>query len=407
MADIQQMFHYFLVREDYRDFLRFLWYRDNNLNNKIVDYRMRVHVFGNSPSPAVAIFGLRKAARVKEKDFGSDVRHFVERDFYVDDALKLLPTEAEAIDLLKHAQGMLTLSNLRLHKIASNKMEVMESFPAGDRAKDIKDLDLSVDGLPVQRSLGMSWNIMLDTSTFHVSESQKPFTRRGVLSTVNSIFDPLGFLVPVTIQGRLILRELTSEATDWATPLPEDKQEDWRRWQASLQELKELHVPRAYSSFSSSKAQNTELQVFSDASVKAIAAVTYLKLTDQDGRCEVGFVLGKAKLAPQPDLTISRLELCAAVLAVEVTELIIEELDLKLNTIRYYTDSKVVFGYIHNQTRRFYVYVNNRPAHQGDYSAGAMEIRSDRTQPSRSRFPVCASSLPGWYYMVVRASLPV
>lgn len=153
MADIQQMFHYFLVREDYRDFLRFLWYRDNNLNNKIVDYRMRVHVFGNSPSPAVAIFGLRKAARVKEKDFGSDVRHFVERDFYVDDALKLLPTEAEAIDLLKHAQGMLTLSNLRLHKIASNKMEVMESFPAGDRAKDIKDLDLSVDGLPVQRSL--------------------------------------------------------------------------------------------------------------------------------------------------------------------------------------------------------------------------------------------------------------
>lgn len=177
---------------------------------------------------------------------------------------------------------------------------------------------------------------------------------------MNSIFDLLGLLAPVTIQGRLILRELTSEATDWDMHLPEDKQEDWARWQASLQELKELHVPHAYSSFSSAKAQNKVLHVFSDASVKAIVAVAYLKLPAQDGHSEVGFVFGKAKLAPQPDLTIPRLEPCAAVLAVEVVEIIIKELDLKLDTITFYTDSKVVLGYIHNQTRRFYVYVNNR-----------------------------------------------
>ena len=117
---------------------------------------MRVHVFGNSPSPAVAIFGLRRAARDKETNFGSDARQFIERDFYVDNALKSFPTESEAIDLRKSAQGMLALSNLRLHKIASKNIEVMDSFPADDRAKDIKDLDLSVDDFPVQRSLGVS-----------------------------------------------------------------------------------------------------------------------------------------------------------------------------------------------------------------------------------------------------------
>ena len=37
-----------------------------------------------------------------------------------------------------------------------------------------------------------------------------------------------------------------------------------------------------------------------------------------------------------------------------------EEMDLKFDSIKYYTDSRVVLGYIHNQTRRFYVYVNNR-----------------------------------------------
>lgn len=48
-ADAQHMFHCFLVREDHRNFLRFLWHKDNDLEKEIIEYRMRVHVFGNSP----------------------------------------------------------------------------------------------------------------------------------------------------------------------------------------------------------------------------------------------------------------------------------------------------------------------------------------------------------------------
>lgn len=100
--------------------------------------------------------------------------------------------------------------------------------------------------------------------------------------------------------------------------------------------------------------------MFADASVKAIAAVAYIRVTNHNGQNEVGFVFGKVKLAPQPSLTIPRLELCAAVLAMEIVELIVSEMDVKFNDIQYYTDSKVVLGYIHNQPRRFYVYVHNR-----------------------------------------------
>ncbi len=80
----------------------------------------------------------------------------------------------------------------------------------------------------------------------------------------------------------------------------------------------------------------------------------------QSGNSNVGFVLGKAKLAPQYKPTIPRLELCVAVLAVEIADLIRHEIDLRLDAIRFYCDSKVVLEYIYNETKSFYVYVHNR-----------------------------------------------
>jgi len=184
---------------------------------------MRLHVFGNSPSPSVAIYGLRRAAAHGEEDYGSDAKHFVDREFYVDDGLLSVPTAAGAIDLLARTQYMLADSNLRLHKFASNSKEVMEAFPISDRAKGLKDLDLENDPAPIQRSLGLSWDLKRDVFTFRVADSEKPFTRRGVLATVNSLFDPLGFVAPINIQGKFLLRELSNEAIDWDSPLSEKR----------------------------------------------------------------------------------------------------------------------------------------------------------------------------------------
>ncbi|KAL0168528.1 hypothetical protein M9458_036750, partial [Cirrhinus mrigala] len=170
MADIQQMFHFFLVAEEHRDFLRFLWYDNNGINNEVLEYRMRVHVLGNSPSPAVAIYGFRKPAFTGERDCGSEAKHFVERNFYVDDGLTSLPTEEEAIKLLKSTQEMLARSNLHLHKIASNKVEVMKAFPSEDLAKELKNLDLNTGLPPVQRSLGVNWDVNEDVFIFQIAD---------------------------------------------------------------------------------------------------------------------------------------------------------------------------------------------------------------------------------------------
>ena len=53
-ADIQQMFYCFNVSEDHMNYLRFLWNKD--LSNSLVEYRMCVQVFGNSPSPAIVTY---------------------------------------------------------------------------------------------------------------------------------------------------------------------------------------------------------------------------------------------------------------------------------------------------------------------------------------------------------------
>jgi len=189
---------------------------------------------------------------------------------------------------------MLVDSNLKLHKTASNSHKVMEAFPADERAKDLKDLDLTSDDLPLHRSLGILWNLETDSFTFQVSEEERPYTKRGVLATINSLYDPLGFVAPITMQGKALLRELSAEQNNWDEPLPSEKQEEWIRWKESLKDLQRLQIPRCY------------------------------------------------------------------VLAVELYELVRDEIDINMDAVKFFTDSKIVLGYIHNSTRRFYTYVANR-----------------------------------------------
>ena len=191
--------------------------------------------------------------------------------------------------------------------------------------------------------------------TFNMPVMEKPFTRRGVLSTLNSLYDPLGFAAPVTIQDKSILRELTDRNSEWDSSLPKEVYEPWSAWRDSLKALNEVLVPRVLTAISPSTAVRKELHIFSDASTKTIAAVAYLRTTGYEGNIQTGLIMGKAKLAPRPECSIPRLELCATVLVVELGELISSEIDIQFHA----TDSKVVQGYICNETRRFYVYVSN------------------------------------------------
>ena len=157
------------------------------------------------------------------------------------------------------------------------------------------------------------------------------------------------------MSGKILLRDLSPPGTDWDDPLPSSYQANWEEWRRSLQSLQGLTFPRMYVPTSLDLVDHTEVLVFSDVSEKATAAAAYLRVIDSTGSSHVGFIMGKSKLAPPKGPTIPRLELCGAVLATEVAEIVLEHLDIVFTTVRYYTDSKVGLGYIST-----YTYVSNR-----------------------------------------------
>jgi hypothetical protein len=87
--------------------------------------------------------------------------------------------------------------------------------------------------------------------------------------------------------------------------------------------------------------------------------VAYIRTLNKDSLA-VGFLLGKAKVAPSNGHTIPRLELWAAVIAVELAEITKEPLNFKKEDFHFYSDSSVVLHYISAETRRFHVNVANR-----------------------------------------------
>ncbi len=116
VADIQQNVPLIICERVRSQLLRFLWFEDNDIERGISEYRMKVHLFGNSPSPAVTTLGLWKTAEIGEFKYGSDAKQFVLRNFYVDDGLGCASSVANAVDLLRRTQSMLGEANVRVHK---------------------------------------------------------------------------------------------------------------------------------------------------------------------------------------------------------------------------------------------------------------------------------------------------
>ena len=360
MCDLEAMFHQFKVKEEDRDYLRFYWWENGDITKTPVQYRMTVHLFGAASSPGCSNFGLKKTATDNECEFGSDAAEFIKKDFYVDDGLKSVATVSEATSLIENTKSICARGGMRLHKFISNSKEVIAKIAPDDRAKGVKDLDLHNDVLPIERALGVQWCVESDTFQFRIVLQDKPLTRRGILSTISSVYDPLGFLAPVILTGRQILQSLCRDKPDWDDPVPEPLRHSWEKWRNSLHHLEKLKIQRCYKPHAFGELTSVQLHHFSDASDHGYGQCSYLRLTDDTGRVHCSFVMGKARVTPLKPVTIPRLELTAALLSVRISASLQEELEYDQITEVFYTDSQVVLGYIKNDARRFHVFVANR-----------------------------------------------
>ena len=353
MADVRAMYHQVKIPEMDRDCLRFLW----RVGGQNVEYRMTCHLFGGKWCSSSSTFALRRC--VEDTEVSQLVQDTVCRSFYVDDMLQSVRTLEEATEVIHGTKHALQFGGFELTKYVVNHPSLLESICEDDRAEEVKVISQEMIG----KALGIKWNVSDDTFYYITRTHEAPacVTRRKVLSQVSSMYDPLGLICPVVFTGKLLFQEATRLKMAWDDELPFQISHRWSQWLSSLSDLPNVTFPRCIIPRGFEDGY-IELHVFCDASQRGYGACAYIRIINHLGHIHVALVAAKARLSPIKELSIPRLELLAAVVAVKLSSLINKELDVPIQQTVLWTDSQIVLAYIQNETRRFKTFVANRVA---------------------------------------------
>ena len=243
-------------------------------------------------------------------------------------------------------------------KFSSNDSGVLQGLPKECLTAALQEVDIESDALPSYKVLGLAWNPNRDS--FYLKIRLPDFimwTRRSLLSTLISVFDPLGMAAPFLLPAKVMMLQLTQQTVDWDADISEEHRFQWKKFLDALPCLNELAMPRLYRGLTC--AARTELHVFADASKLGFGAVCYMRTFNGAGYT-VTFMMGKSRVAPTPRQSIPTLEFCGAVAAVKLLKLIKQEHSFNVDKIIYWTDSTTVLSYVPSTSKRRPVFETNR-----------------------------------------------
>ena len=308
---------------------------------------MLVHIFGATSSPSCAGFCLKQAALDYGKLYNPFISEIVNENFYVDDCLVSVGTESHAVMIVQQLTSLLAKGGFRLTKWLTNNKIVLATIPESERSKSLQKLELS--STSNDRVLGIKWNFEADIFSFSVNLPKSTLmSRRGILSIISSIFDPLGFIAPVMLSSKLLLQELCREGFSWDDPISESHRARWKCWVDSLPQIEKLQIKRCFKPKGFERPVCVQLHHFSDASQLAYGACSYLRLVNENGFVRCSFLIGKSRLAPLKTVSIPRLELTAAVLAVKLDSMLRKELKVEITATTFWCDSTAVLQILAN-----------------------------------------------------------
>ena len=357
VADIRNMFHQVNVDPIDQTALRFLWWGDGDPSKSTKIYQLTVHTFGLTSSPSVSGYALRRTAQENRTNASEKAKTAISRHLYVDDLLISVPDSKAAVCLLAELNDLLASGGFQLAKYVSNRREVLEAVPPDLLAPQLHQVDLHEDDLPSHKALGLVWNPDDDLLCIKVTGSSHPFTRRGLLSLMASIYDPLGMVGPYMLPAKLILQRLTIQGLDWDSEISESDRLEWERWLNALPCLDQISMPRAYENLPD--ADRIELHCFADASCNGYGAVCYFWVS-KAARVSTSFIIGKSRVVPIKKLSVPRLELCAAVVAIRLAKTVMREHDITIDQVTYWSDSTTVLAYLRDTSKRRPAFETNR-----------------------------------------------
>jgi hypothetical protein len=314
-----------------RNFVKLLWFRDNDPTKDIVAYRYTTVVFGNTSSPfSLGIVLEHHLEKYTMSEVGADM----DRKLYMDNLVTGVDNDNQAVNYYYTARGIMRNGGFNLRQWLSNSVDL-------SRITELEGTKTKGTSTSV---LGMLWNAEIDMLSFQMKSLLPVYTakvtKRSVLSGACSVFDPIGLVAPVIVRARMFISDLWRKEYDWDDELPVDKVDSWRSIASELEVISDIEFPRSYGL---DPERPVQLHAFCDASLSALGAVVFLR----QGNC-VSLVGSKSKIVNQnakvkttiPQLELSAMVLCTKYVSVDnlVKVFLTDYPELSLN---YWTDSEI------------------------------------------------------------------
>ena len=347
------MFLQVQVTEQDRSCLRFLWHPRTNEIVQIYEYQR--HLFGAKSSPTCANYALKRVGLDNKEEYPIAAKA-LQNDFYMDDFVKSVETPEEPKKVFNQLQPLLSQHGFELKKWISNNDAVTKAIP-----EDLKSISnakpAKVEPNTEESSvLGLQWTVIDDSLQVcrgTNKEVETPITERKILSLVSSVFDPIGLFAPFSVQMRRLLKVIwTKNGQHWDSEVEPGEEEEFLKLKKQLPVVAETSIDRRYFNRERERekeSDKTELHVFADASEDTMCAVAYLRSQPKEypaDLVDLVFVIGKCRVAPMRHLSITRLELQAAVMAGRLKEQIAKEHEMKMSS--FWSDSTTVLQWLHS-----------------------------------------------------------
>ncbi|XP_041984084.1 uncharacterized protein LOC121736766 [Aricia agestis] len=358
-ADLEKMFRQFFVRECDQHLQRIVW-RDIFSTAKTADslpqeYQLTTITYGTKSAPYLAMRTLKQLALDHKDDFPL-ASHAILTSFYMDDLLTGESSIEKARDLQKQIIDIFNTAGMNIRKWSSNNMELTQNLSP-------EQLDISLDFKCAEsrKTLGLRWSPRTDSFTFQNKfvdlNSEDHLTKRQLLSNISKIFDPLGWLSPLTVRAKILFQRTWLELNiTWDDELPQQIICDWKTLKQDFQHLDKFELPRYLG--------NTHKYIihgFCDASEKAYASVVYITATNSKGVCTTRLLTAKTKLAPLKNkLTLPKLELCSAHLLANLLDKVLATMTDSQYEVHCWSDSMIALAWIQGDIHRWQKFVSIR-----------------------------------------------
>ena len=231
----------------------------------------------------------------------------------MNDFIKSVNDVEEALTMQRNMRQLLLKGSFNLTKWCSNEITFCQKLPQDLLAKPIEKLFHHEN---TERILGVKWSPFEDSIGIQIPKFDcfegTVWTQRKVLSLISKTFDPFGLVSTFTITMKIQLQDIWKNGQMWDKPLEEAAEKTLTRTLRDMPQLADFKILRY---IGSTQNRIVQLHIFCDASKVATAVSAYLRITDVYGKTRLVFILGKTRVAPIKQQTISKLELQASVYA--------------------------------------------------------------------------------------------